>query len=407
MVLQADSAIQRERYSLILRSILRYKKITRLDLCEILRLSSPALGKYVKALIDFGLIRETDTVGTKGSGRKSIYLELNPDASITIAIALHHTYIQAGLVTATGEVFEKRRYDCGSELDREEFIERIAEIIDDILGFVRTMPKPRRLIGLGVAMGGHLDQQTGISHDYKFAKNWYSVPLKEILEKRFDLPVSLVKDSNACALGEQYFGYGIGVDDFLSVWLGDGIGMGIVIDGKNYVGASGYAGELGHARGGDPSKLCYCGHMGCLEGTTSQEYILSECRKGLELGVLSEMNRMCGGDTARLTMQQVITAAQNGDSLSRSIFSNVGTTLGHALSDMANVFNPEMIILRGPIIDGNQFLFETIKTSVMNQVLNRISVGLDIKYSDCDEAIQLKGLCSVHLNSTMLALGEA
>ena len=397
-MIEVGSTIQKERYMLILRSILRYKRVTRNELAEILKLSSSALVKYMKELINLGIIRETDIATSEGGGRKSVFLEFNPEKGLAIAISMFRDFIESGLVTITGEVLEEIRHPMPDFVDREELLSFIYGIIDETIVKAHNSEYGQRIFGIGIAMGGHLDQKKGLSHEYMFSSNWHSVPLKAILEKKYGLSVSLVKDVNAFALGEQYYGNGIGVDNFLSIWIGVTIGMGIVIDGKNYTGASGYAGELGHTRGGDEGLLCYCGHKGCLEGVASQGYILEECRNGLRQGVMSEMRKHCAGDIDSLTMRQVILAANDGDRFSRNILETVGDVLGRRISDAANMFNPELIILRGPVIDGNSFLFETIKRIVLNQNLRQISLGLRILYSDHDNFVHLRGVGSVVVN---------
>jgi len=397
-MLKVESTIQKERYGLILKSIFRYKRVTRIELSEILKLSSPALVKYIKVLISLGIVREMGKASSEGGGRKSVYLEFNPEKGIAIAIAMYRTYIESGLVTITGEVLEEYRHPIPDMLERDQLLAELFGSIEATIAKANGLKLNQQIFGIGIAMGGHINQEKGISYEYMFSRGWDSVQLKSIVENRYKLPVSLVKDVNACALGEQYYGNGIGVDNFLSIWIGVSIGMGIVIDGKNYTGASGYAGELGHTRGGDEGCLCYCGHTGCLEGISSEGYILEECRKGLRKGVLSEIRNICQCDFENITIQQVIQAANNGDRFSRNVFEGVGEVLGRKISDAANLFNPELILLRGPVIDGNLFLFETIKRIVMNQNLRQISHGLKILYSPHDNLVHLRGVGSVIVN---------
>jgi len=391
-----ESTIHRARSVQILQSILRHKKLTRGDLCQLLKLSPGAIAKYVKALLDLGLIRQNENAESGGVGRKAVFLEITPDRGVVVALALYRTSVQAGIVSTTGDILYKKDYPYSENSEGTVLLELIYSIIDETLAQAKA--DSRNIIGLGLAMGGHIDMEKGISYQYLFAKNWYSVPLKDLLAERFGLPVFVVKDSNACALGEQYYGEGIGVDNFLSVWLGTGVGMGIIIGGSNYIGASGYAGELGHARGGDPSKLCYCGRTGCLEGSTSEEYVLERCREGLRAGVMSSMIRLCDGDIGKLRIEHAIAASIEGDRLSCNIFSEVGERIGLALCDVANLFNPALILFRGPLIDGNAFLFDTIVRTIKNNSLHRISIGLEMRHAEKDDGIHLKGLCSLVLN---------
>jgi N-acetylglucosamine repressor len=206
-----------------------------------------------------------------------------------------------------------------------------------------------------------------------------------------------VNDVNACALGEKYYGRGLGIDHFLCVWLGEGIGMGIIVNGEIYTGNSYYAGEFGHTHAVDNGQLCFCGHTGCLETVSSKQHILSTVREGLQQGVNSEVLKYCDNDFSKLQIGHVVTASNNGDRLARNVFEHTGRHLGEKLADIANIFNPEMIVLRGPVVDGNPFLFETINRIVMNMTLRQIAKVLKIVYSEEQSDIRVQGISSVIL----------
>jgi predicted NBD/HSP70 family sugar kinase len=256
----------------------------------------------------------------------------------------------------------------------------------------------KKIFGIGIGLGGYIDPKRGISREYLFAKNWYDVPLKEQIEAKYNIPCFLVNDANACALGEKYYGRGLGVEHFLCVWLGEGIGMGIIVNGEIYSGNSYYAGEFGHTHATNNGQLCFCGHTGCLETISSKQYILSTIREGLHQGVNSEVLKYCDNDFSKLQIEHLVTAANNGDRLARNVFEQTGRHLGEKLADIANIFNPEMIVLRGPVIDRNRFLFETIERIVMNLSLRQIAKSLKIIYSEEQSDIRVQGISSVILH---------
>jgi len=388
--------IQNKHSATILQSVLKYNQITRSELCKILDISAGALVKYIRPLLDTGILRETSQQKANGAGRRAVYLEFNPERGVIIAITLSRSRLQSAILTTTGQITEMKTVPYDENSTQETLIKMIESLVEQTL-FV-AHERGQSPIGIGISMGGQLDAKAGISSEYLFAKNWFNVPLQRIIEELTSIPTFLVKDTNACVLGEQFFGNGIGVDNFLSVWLGTGIGMGIVIGGENYVGSDGYAGEIGHTRGGDPSKLCYCGRLGCVETSTGKDYVLHKCREGLEVGVMSSMKRYCNDDIASLTLEHVIRAADDGDRLAGGVFTEVGERIGLTLCDVANIFNPRMIILRGPLIDGNRHLFEVIKRTVLDHSLKKIANKLEILYAQKDEGIQFKGLCSVVLD---------
>jgi predicted NBD/HSP70 family sugar kinase len=118
------------------------------------------------------------------------------------------------------------------------------------------------------------------------------------------------------------------------------------------------------------------------------------------------MKRLCGGRIEDLRIEHAIAASREGDRLSCSVFTEVGERLGLALCDVANLFNPSLIIFRGPLIDGNDFLFETVRRTTMNNALHRSAIGLEMRYAKQDENIHLKGLCSLVLNGLIEAMSD-
>jgi N-acetylglucosamine repressor len=392
-MVDARPGIQRERTNAILRAILENPRATRGSLASLLGLSPSSIVKYTKALIDKGLIRESDQERSTG-GRRSSLLELNPDAGLEIAIVLEATSVRGSLLDVSGRTLVEELAGSRQGIPREELLAAIFGLIDTLLSHARGYQ--RRILGIGIALGGYIDPRQGISHEYLFARDWYDVPLRRLVEERYSVSCFLVNDANACALGEMYRGMGMGVDHFLCVWIGEGIGMGIVVNGELYQGKSSYAGELGHVHAVDGGVLCFCGHSGCLETVCSQQPILSACARGLRQGVNSEILKHCGGDIEHISMEHVIMAANDGDRFARNIMAQAADALGTKLSDVADLFNPELIILRGPVIDGNEFLFERVRAIVMDQSLRPTARALRILHSADRRDIRFSGIvCAI------------
>jgi len=389
------SPIQKSRMSTILKSILNNKKITRNRLGEILRLSPSSIVKYIKILMELGLVQETDQE-LSPVGRRSTFIQLNPAGQINIAVSLDVSEMKGVLINTVGKVLSEHSVPIFFGIDKDELLAALLQLLDGLVAEAAKFKK--KIFGIGIGLGGYIDPKHGVSHEYLFAKNWYDVPLKAQIEKAYNIPCFLVNDANACALGEKYYGRGLGVEHFLCVWLGEGIGMGIIVNGEIYTGNSYYAGEFGHTHATNNGRLCFCGHTGCLETISSKQYILSAVREGLHQGVNSEVLKYCDNDFSKLKIEHLVTAANNGDRLARNIFEQTGRHLGEKLADIANIFNPEMIVLRGPVIDGNRFLFETIERIVMNSSLRQIAKLLKVTYSEEQSDIRAQGISSVILH---------
>jgi N-acetylglucosamine repressor len=385
------SPIQKTRMRSILKTILNHKRLTRQKLGRMLGLSPSSIVKYVKTLIDMGFIRQTDE-GVSTGGRKSIFLELNPDVGVNIAIVFNLSSLDAVLIDVLGEEAARFTTPTYQGIPKEDLLSLLYSAIETLQKKADQLGK--KVIGIGIGLGGFIDPDKGISHEYLYAHGWYDVPLRQIIEAKYNRPCFLVNDANACALMEKYYGLGVGMDHFLCVMLGEGIGLGIVVNGEIYMGSSFYSGELGHTHISDTGGLCYCGHTGCLETVSSKQYILNQCKEGLQKGVNSEILKYCDHKLEELHIEHVIHAANNGDRFARNIFNQIGHNIGYKLADIANVFNPELIILRGEIIDENRVLFESIEREITDLTLRPVAKSLTVCYSDKHEDTRFRGIGS-------------
>ncbi len=386
--------IQRDRMNTIMRTILNHKRITRNKLAELLRFSPSSIVKYTKTLYEMGLLRETGYEESV-AGRKSTYIELNPDRGVNIAVVFNETSIRGVLIDFSGSILAERIHKTHLNIPKDEALKNLYEVVSILVS--QANEKDRTIFGIGLAIGGYLDPAKGISHEFLYSSDWYDVPLRDLIESRFQLPCFLVNDANAYVMGDKYYGYGVGVNNFIGIKMDEGIGLGIVVNGEVYLGENDYSGEFGHNNIRENKRLCYCGHTGCLETVSSKDFILSECRKGLKKGVFSEIRKLCHGDIEKLKIEHIIEAGNNGDQFSRNIFKQVGEYIGYKLSDVINVLNPKLIIFRGSVIDGNAFLFETIQRALHTQILRHIASPLEMKYSSTAENIDVKGVNSIIL----------
>ena len=196
------------------------------------------------------------------------------------------------------------------------------------------------------------------------------------------------------SLGEKYYGLGIGLDNFVCVWVSETVGMGIVLNGNIYLGKNGFVGEIGHTKAVDGGPLCVCGNSGCLETVINEGYILNQCRLGLQSGVNSLATNFCGGQFEKLSMPLMIKASNQGDRFCRNIFEETAEYLGNKLTDVANLLNPELITLRGSVFQENNFLLENVRRIVKNKALTPICDEIRIESASFKGDIRLSGISS-------------
>lgn len=390
---------QRQRTGLILKQILDHGQLTRPELSTSLGLSVSSIAKYVKPLIDGGFVREVERSEDGPVGRSAV-LELDPTIGCNIVLMLDLNTVHAALVSLRGDIIVSKDEPVFFGIRADDLLGRM---LDAIRGLVAEVEQRRRtLFGIGIGMGGAINQLTGVSYDYRYASEWGIVAVKQIVEERFAVPCFVLHDTNAIAVGEKHFGYGVGVSSFLTVWISDGISLGAVINGEVHLGNEGFLGEFGHVHAVENGPLCYCGHSGCLETVTKESYIIEKVAAGLRSGVHSEISTLTGGDPRRMTIEEIKKAANDGDRFCKLIFEEVAGHIGAKLSDVINVLNPGLVTLRGSVIDDNPFLFENIYRIIHNRSVRFTSNSVQLNYGQCGEHIGIKGLGSWILSNYFL-----
>ena len=208
--------------------------------------------------------------------------------------------------------------------------------------------------GLGIG-APNADYYTGC---IEFAPNlpWKGevIPLARLFEEELGIPVTLTNDANAAALGEHTYGVAKGIDHFIMITLGTGIGSGIIIDGKLLYGKHGVAGELGHVIVKPGGRLCGCGRRGCLERYCSATGIVTTALERLSESDAPSLLRQIDKDS--MNSKDIYDAAVAGDEMAISIFKETGEILGKALADFALFSDPEAFVLFGGLAKAGDFI---------------------------------------------------
>jgi len=375
-MLDRYSQMQKERMGRILECILRSRQITRNKLSHRLQMSSSSIVKYTRELMDLGFLREEGQEHSSG-GRRRSFLEFDPRFGYNLVIQFHLSRLEGALINPAGEIVIRKRFPVTNR-SKDELLDTLFALIDHLK--LRADQSERPVFGIGIGMGDHLDMQKGISHYYHLCSDWQQVNLKELIETRYSLPFFLINDIDAAALGELYYGNSKGISNSLTLWVGETLGMGLILNDNIYLANHGFVGEIGHTLVDPDGPLCSCGNSGCLETVTTESFILQRCREGAAQGVNTQL--MSLGNPDSWTMEQVIDVSNQGDRFCRNIIGEVAGYLGHALADTANILNPQRVILSGSVTRENQFLLDSIQHIVSQRVLKPIGDQIELVLSD-------------------------
>lgn len=224
------------------------------------------------------------------------------------------------------------------------------------------------VLGVGVASAGLIEPASG-DVLYSPNLNWRDVPLRSMMRDRLGLEVYVDNDVNMAALGELHFGAGQGARHMVCVFVGTGIGSGIIIDGHLYEGANGFAGEVGHTTIAWDGPPCPGGNPGCWESFASGTAMARRAREALERGEASLIRDLVGGDLAQVRVETIAEADEQGDPLARRILEETGEYLGAGLSNLVNTLNPELIVMGGGVIRGVPQLLDLAEASMRRRSL--------------------------------------
>lgn len=232
--------------------------------------------------------------------------------------------------TSRGEILSRRQFTTASERGFEKVLDELSMTITQVLA---SAPEPVQAIS--VSVGGPLDILRGIINSPPNLPGWNNIPLKDLLTKKFSLPVFVEHDGNAGALAEFYFGAGRGFRNIVFLTMGTGLGAGLILDGRVYRGTTDTAGEVGHIRIAEDGPLCY-GKRGSLEGYGS----------GTGIAKLAQMMFPSLWDGSA-TVVDIHTALKKGSPEAKQVFERAATSMGRGFAMIADFINPQRIILGG------------------------------------------------------------
>jgi glucokinase len=207
---------------------------------------------------------------------------------------------------------------------------------------------------------------------------WQKVRIAGDFREEFGVPVFMDNDVRAATLGEQYFGAGKGIANFICITLGTGVGSGIVISEKIYRGPTCSAGEIGHTTIFKDGPYCNCGNRGCLELYASATGIARRAREYIIAGHYTVMTEMVKGDLSKITAETVSIACDMGDNLAALIIEETAEILGIGIANYINILDPEMVIIGGGVSLAGDKLFSPLKKVVSKRTMKNMGEKVNI-----------------------------
>lgn len=311
--------------------------ISRVELTRATGLTGATISTVVRRLMNDGLVVEAGRAESTG-GKPRMLLRLDPSARFAIGVHLDHGGITYVLANLGGAVVARWRKPGGGIDDPTEVVARIAAEVDGMItrvGIDRT-----RVLGLGVVSPGPINASVGMVLAPPNMRRWADFPLGDALEDAVGVPVLLDNDATAAAVGEYWAGGIEASSAFAALYMGTGIGAGILVNGTVYRGASSNAGEAGHICVDIDGPECWCGGRGCVEALAGPAAVVATAaERGIELP---------GDRPVSAHFATVARAALAGDPVASEILADSARYVGVAAQTLANVLDLELVVLTGP-----------------------------------------------------------
>ncbi|NGN84553.1 ROK family transcriptional regulator [Arthrobacter silviterrae] len=316
--------------------------ISRTELVQTSGLSTQTVSNIVRRLLKQGIVSEGEKTVT-GIGKPRTPLVVVPNSRFAIGVHLDPSVITVVALDLTGSVAFRSREQTGLGVDAATMVARIAEIIEQWVASVRIPPE--RLLGIGIAVPGPIDEAMGTIVSPPLLQGWDAIRVREALRDAVGLPVLMEKDVIAAAHGEQW-SRDNDDENFAFIYLGTGIGAGLVVDGQVLRGASNNVGGIGHFATGSTTPLCSCGRSGCVGAATQPANLVAWA---IERGVLPPL--INGADSGEVieAFVELGRLADKGDPGARDIVDTSARQLAVAVENVASLIDVDTVILGGPM----------------------------------------------------------
>ncbi len=365
----------------VLNAIRTAGSISRTELSEKTGQSRASVTNITARLIAENLIYEKETIDSTLRGRRRVLLALNTDAAYVVGIKLSAHRISCAVTDMQADIRSSIVMPVRTSKRSATFVaDLIEEGIRHCVNDARL--KMGQIAGIGIGVPGFVDRNRGFCHWTPLYRKG-DTPLRDLVEKRLNIPTYLENDANAVTMAHQWFGDGMGEQNFAVITIEDGVGMGAVINGQLYRGATGVGAEFGHVVVVPDGKPCRCGKKGCLEAYVSDFSILAAAR-----AVCADKRWECP-PRSELTLEDIIAEARRGQPDLVRIFNRAGSLLGQGVAGMIQILNPTKVILSGQGVRAGDLMFAPMRAVIAAQCNPTLLDAVEIiihKWQDTDWA---------------------
>lgn len=365
--------------------------VSRVELAGSTGLSPQTISNVVRRLLDDGLVREDRTI-VSGPGKPRTVLELEANRMVSIGIHLDPGVITVVMLNLRGETLHSRRLDVPPVEVPAKTLETMAATVEEI---IKESGMPRaNVIGVGVATPGPIDRDRGVMINPPLLDGWTDVDVVEPLRRMLNLEVVLEKDTIAASIAELWKGNDAARDNFILMYVGAGIGAGMVLGGEIHRGVSNNAGEIGHYSTGVIAQPCDCGRNDCLHASLSFNNVARKARAaGLTLTVPDDGNP----EERAEGMRQIVTMADAGDERAVTLMRDCMEKVGQVAGQLCNALDVSLVIFGGPLWSHvGSYCLDGVREVINERFSSKNVHGIEVRSSTLGHEVgAIGGACAV------------
>ncbi|HRZ14681.1 MAG TPA: ROK family transcriptional regulator [Candidatus Omnitrophota bacterium] len=404
---QSDSLSEKEKRNIDILEILRKRgPISRPDISKEIGINVVTVSNYIDDFIKHNLVYEKELDISEG-GRRPVLLDLNPQGGYIVGVGLNLMNIVGVLVDLKGNIITKTQI-ARPKPSVKEITECLLEVIREI--FRRSKEYTANIKGIGVGIAGLVNKQDGSIHwpqkmDHYYTYASVDLPLKNLIEREFDLPTLIENDATSAAFGEYWLGIEANIKNL--VYMFSGVGCGLVINGQIYRGSQGYAGEVSiynfkeqDAFKCEPGNPCFLKRwevdLGIIDDLKA---ILSRDKEAAE-----RFFKLTSANMDNVDLKSVFIANRAKDPVVSAVLEKAAQRLGVKIAYLANFLNPEMVVLGGGMEEAGEAFLNKVTATVKEWAFREVTEDLKIVYSQLRENAVALGAASLVMQKVFAQL---
>lgn len=353
---------------------------TQAELARGTGLSTATVSNIVRDMAAKGVVA---TSPVTSSGRRALLVQLTDTGDVAVGVDFGRRHVRIVLATLGYDVLAEEQVALDPGYDVLGAVGEASALLDRMLtagGHDRES-----VLAVGVGIPGPIDRRTGTVLQGAILPEWVGITRRE-LEDVFGFPVVVDNDANLGALAEVTWGANRGERNLIFVKIGTGIGAGLILNGQPYYGFLGITGELGHTPVAEHGVICRCGNRGCLETIASTSVMLESLGRGTGGGLST-------ADILRRGLAQ--------DPAVLRVVSDAGTAVGQAIGNIANVINPELVLIGGPLVGLGDALLDPIRRGIQHNALPIIAGTTTVRVSSLGDRAESLGAAAIVIQGAL------